>query len=354
MRTHVTTWRCRTTGLSTRPRISGRWCEPRRPICWPVMLNAADPAVQVRIKEAKDYAARMRDDPEGGEGMKQLAVIRSDQEAARDAAEHRYHSFEYVAGALQIAIVLASVSSVVTRTRALTWVPVADRRRRRRRVVGRGGAFVLTAGVAGGRAAQSRFGWRTRSDRRDRHRGIDIGDVSASRLQKPVQVWSLWMLRCRRRQVVGDRAEPGHDTRLARFQSPRNCSQSRHRGGKRPRSRREKHCPGGHGFTVKMTPAVIQAEMFGATPVVPRQLIPAREAAKLRHQRVPARIGQPDSRRDRPRRQAAACRFRAGSPTHRTAPDARSRTVCPATGNRPGADERPGAPARLWRHRARS
>jgi hypothetical protein len=82
--------------------------------------NAADPAVQVRIKEAKDYAARMRDDPEGGEGMKQLAVTAKDQEAARDAAEHRYHSFEYVAGALQIAIVLASVS-VVTRTRALTF-----------------------------------------------------------------------------------------------------------------------------------------------------------------------------------------------------------------------------------------
>jgi hypothetical protein len=82
--------------------------------------NATDPTVQARIKEAKDYAARMRDDPEGGEGMKQLAVTAQQQEAARDEAEHRYHSYEYAVGALEIAIVLASVS-IVTRIRALTF-----------------------------------------------------------------------------------------------------------------------------------------------------------------------------------------------------------------------------------------
>jgi hypothetical protein len=81
--------------------------------------NATDPAIQARIKEAKDYAARMRDDPEGGEGMKQLAVTAQEQEVARDAAEHRYHSYEYAVGALEIAIVLASVS-VITRIRTLT------------------------------------------------------------------------------------------------------------------------------------------------------------------------------------------------------------------------------------------
>jgi Domain of unknown function (DUF4337) len=81
--------------------------------------NAADPAIQTRIKEAKDYAARMRDDPEGGEGMKQLAVTAHGKEVTRDAAEHRYHSYEYSVGALEIAIVLASVS-IVTRIRALT------------------------------------------------------------------------------------------------------------------------------------------------------------------------------------------------------------------------------------------
>ena len=81
--------------------------------------NAADPAIQARIKEAQEYAARMHDDPEGGEGMKQLEVAAKQQEAARDEAEHRYHNYEYAVGALEIAIVLASVS-VVTRIRALT------------------------------------------------------------------------------------------------------------------------------------------------------------------------------------------------------------------------------------------
>jgi hypothetical protein len=83
------------------------------------MPNAADPAVQARIKEAKDYSTRMRDDPQGGEGMKQLAVKAQVEEADRDEAEHRYHNYEYAVGALEIAIVLASVS-IVTRVRALT------------------------------------------------------------------------------------------------------------------------------------------------------------------------------------------------------------------------------------------
>jgi hypothetical protein len=82
--------------------------------------NAADPAVQARIKDAEAYSARMRDDPEGGEGMKQLAVTAKQQEAERDVAEHRYHSYEYAVGALEIAIVLASVS-IVTRIRGLTF-----------------------------------------------------------------------------------------------------------------------------------------------------------------------------------------------------------------------------------------
>ncbi len=36
--------------------------------------NAEDPKIQARIKESQDTAARMRDDPESGEGMKQLAA----------------------------------------------------------------------------------------------------------------------------------------------------------------------------------------------------------------------------------------------------------------------------------------
>jgi hypothetical protein len=82
--------------------------------------NAQDPSTQVRIKEANDYIARMRDDPKGGEGMKQLAVRAKTLETERDEAAHRYHNYEYAVGALQIAIVLASVS-VVTRMRAMTY-----------------------------------------------------------------------------------------------------------------------------------------------------------------------------------------------------------------------------------------
>jgi hypothetical protein len=82
--------------------------------------NAQDPAIQARIKEAQEYSERMRDDPKGGEGMKQLAVTAQQQESERDKAERRYHSYEYAAGGLQIAIVLASVS-VVTRMHWLTY-----------------------------------------------------------------------------------------------------------------------------------------------------------------------------------------------------------------------------------------
>lgn len=82
--------------------------------------NAADAGPQAEIKRARDNEARMRDDPQGGDGMKQLGERAKGQEAERDAAFHRYHEFELVVGALQIAIVLASVS-VVTRVTALAF-----------------------------------------------------------------------------------------------------------------------------------------------------------------------------------------------------------------------------------------
>ena len=50
--------------------------------------------------------------------MKQIAERAKVEEEARNAAFHRYHEFELVVGALQIAIVLASVA-VVTRIVAL-------------------------------------------------------------------------------------------------------------------------------------------------------------------------------------------------------------------------------------------
>jgi hypothetical protein len=82
--------------------------------------NAAEPGPQAEIKRAHEGEARLRDDPQGGEGMKQLAERAKGQGAARDQAFHRYHQFELVVGTLQIAIVLASVA-VVTRIVALAF-----------------------------------------------------------------------------------------------------------------------------------------------------------------------------------------------------------------------------------------
>ena len=86
--------------------------------------NAQDAAILARIQDANEYIDRMRDDPKGGEGMKQLAVKARALEAERDEAFHRYHNYEYAVGALEIAIVLASVS-VITRMRALTFAAAA-------------------------------------------------------------------------------------------------------------------------------------------------------------------------------------------------------------------------------------
>jgi Domain of unknown function (DUF4337) len=79
--------------------------------------NAAEPGPQAEAKRAKEAEARLRDEP-GGDGMKQLAERADAEKEARDHAFHRYHQFELVVGALQIAIVLASVA-VVTRIVAL-------------------------------------------------------------------------------------------------------------------------------------------------------------------------------------------------------------------------------------------
>ncbi len=81
--------------------------------------NATDATVQAHIKTAQDNVARMKDDPSGGNGMKQLAEKAKTREATRDEAAHRYHAFEYAAGALELSIVLASVS-VVTRAHAMS------------------------------------------------------------------------------------------------------------------------------------------------------------------------------------------------------------------------------------------
>ena len=75
--------------------------------------NAADPAVVQRIAAARALQARLNDD-EKTQGRKQLRAQAEAEARVRDAAGEHYHLYEIVVGALQIAIVLASVS-VVTR-----------------------------------------------------------------------------------------------------------------------------------------------------------------------------------------------------------------------------------------------
>lgn len=81
--------------------------------------NASDPGVQERVKAAQQEANRLRDDPKGGEGAKQLAERAQHQQEIRDHALHRNHQYEAVVGALQIAILITSVSLLV-RARFLT------------------------------------------------------------------------------------------------------------------------------------------------------------------------------------------------------------------------------------------
>ncbi len=81
---------------------------------------ATDPAIRARAAKAREDAARMNDD-EKTQGRKQLQEKAQQQGEERDHAFHRYHNYEWVVGALQIAIVLASVS-VVTKVRVLAMI----------------------------------------------------------------------------------------------------------------------------------------------------------------------------------------------------------------------------------------
>jgi hypothetical protein len=82
-------------------------------------LPTPGPDAAKRIERLRGEAARMYDDPKGGDGRKQLAEKAKHETELRDHTFHIYHQFELATGALQIAIVLASVS-IVTRFKALT------------------------------------------------------------------------------------------------------------------------------------------------------------------------------------------------------------------------------------------
>jgi hypothetical protein len=81
------------------------------------------PQTPQTAKAAADLRAeakRLTEDSERGNGSRQIQARAKAEETARDAAFHRYEWYEIATSALQIAIVLTSVS-VVTRLAGLMW-----------------------------------------------------------------------------------------------------------------------------------------------------------------------------------------------------------------------------------------
>lgn len=87
-------------------------------------LPNQDAESRKKIDALRAEAARMADDPKTGEGAKQLLASARALTQEREHAFHTYHQFERATGALQISIVLASVS-IVTSVRKLTYVAAA-------------------------------------------------------------------------------------------------------------------------------------------------------------------------------------------------------------------------------------
>ena len=87
--------------------------------------RATDPAVKAKLaktaKEWADTAKRYDDDPEGGEGRKQLMAKAQAAEHKRELDMARYHNYEFASAAFQIGIVLAS-AQVITGMVVLGWL----------------------------------------------------------------------------------------------------------------------------------------------------------------------------------------------------------------------------------------
>ena len=76
-------------------------------------------AARQHVAALRAEADRLLNDPKTGEGRAQLLERARRETELRDHAHHKSEMFEFATGALQIAIVLASVS-IVTRTRYLS------------------------------------------------------------------------------------------------------------------------------------------------------------------------------------------------------------------------------------------
>ena len=78
----------------------------------PAMPAAAKEAMQKKIEDYKKTIERYESEPETQEGKKELLMVAKEHEAVRDHAMRQDPWFDYAEGALQIAIVLLSVSIV--------------------------------------------------------------------------------------------------------------------------------------------------------------------------------------------------------------------------------------------------
>jgi Domain of unknown function (DUF4337) len=87
-------------------------------------LAPPSPEVQKAVTEAQAEAHRLTDDSERGNGLKQIQARSEAEGRLRDQALHEYEWLEIVTSALQIAIVLASVS-VVTQLRKIAYLGAA-------------------------------------------------------------------------------------------------------------------------------------------------------------------------------------------------------------------------------------
>lgn len=74
---------------------------------------APTPETKKQIADAQAEAKRITEDSERGNGLKQIQARADEGTHERDHALHKYEWYEIVTSALQIAIVLASVSVVI-------------------------------------------------------------------------------------------------------------------------------------------------------------------------------------------------------------------------------------------------
>jgi hypothetical protein len=87
--------------------------------------GTSDPDTKARLLKVieawKKTAARYNDEPETGEGRKQLAQRAKEAEEKRELALARYHQYEFASAVFQIGIVLAS-AEIITGIVALMYV----------------------------------------------------------------------------------------------------------------------------------------------------------------------------------------------------------------------------------------